>query len=134
MWEWLNMHANYCIGHIRDIKVRWQTLSHFFYNKRIFMTSKSLKEWTANYFFCFMPQKPGFYLRKLKWYVNSKCHKSWQTPKKPNSVMILVMKLKTHLQSNHKTDKSMPQFFSCIQVNRSPKDGTERLLQKNLIQ
>ena len=24
----------------------------------------------------------------------------------------------------------MPQFFYCIQVNRSPKDGTERLLKK----
>jgi len=24
----------------------------------------------------------------------------------------------------------MPQFFSCIQVKRSPKDGTERLLEK----
>ena len=56
------------------------------------------------------------------------------TPKKLNSVIILVMKLKTYLQSNHKTGKWMPQFFSCIQVNRSPKDGTERLLQKNLIQ
>ena len=56
------------------------------------------------------------------------------TPKKPNSVIILVMKVKTQGQSNHKTGKWMPQFFSCIQVNRSPKDGTERLLQKNLIQ
>ena len=56
------------------------------------------------------------------------------TPKKPNSVIILVMKLKTQGQSNHKIGKWMPQFFSCIQVNRSPKDGTERLLQKNLIQ
>ena len=55
------------------------------------------------------------------------------TPKKLNSVIILVMKLKTYLQSYHKTGKSMPQFFYCIQVNRSPKDGTERLLQKDLI-
>ena len=56
------------------------------------------------------------------------------TPKKPNSVIILLMKLKTQGQSNHKTGKWMPKFFSCIQVNRSPKVVTKRLLQKNLIQ
>ena len=56
---------------------------------------------------------------------------NWKiTPKNPNSVIILLMKLKTQWQINHKTGKWMPHSFYCIQVNRSPKIATERLLQK----
>ena len=55
LWEWLNMHANYNEGTL-------ETSKFFLQQAHI---HKSLKEWTENYFFCFIPQKPDFYLREM---------------------------------------------------------------------